>query len=590
MTSAVDPRTVATNRSVIRVIVAVATSAVLLAFAASAPAATITPSTRLDETDPGGTCSLREAVASANLNSDRGGCTHTSSYGNDTIKLKGGDYQLTRIASSPEDANTSGDLDVTDPLTITGLGRTKTRIDGNGLNTLDRVIQVLNFASLSLDGLKVHGGQSAASGGGIEGEAGTTLRLTGVEVSGDTAGAGGGGIAGQLVILTNSQVSGNTETNGSGGGIAASTLDATNSTVSGNTAGPSIGYGGGISAGTANLTNSTVSGNDGALGGGLVVNGGTIDRSVITGNSTTSSVGGGITLFNNGLKLTQSTISGNHSSDNGGGIFVNSGTLYFTDSTLAGNTSKTYGGGLSVAGGAANLASSTITRNIANSDNSGGENGGGLDRSAGTVTLRNTILAGNLDPGGAPFPDWNCNGGVTSKGYNLIGSTDGCSVTAATGDQRGTNASPLDPKLALLGQNGGPTRTAVLLPGSPAINKANPATPGSGGTACPASDQRGVPHSLGGRCDIGAYERVSCQAHLVNVVGTNGADTLDGTPAADGILGLGGNDALSGGSGNDGLCGGAGNDTLNGGPGTDACDGGPGADTATACETTRGVP
>jgi hypothetical protein len=570
------------------VVVALATSALLLAFAASARAATLAPNTRLDETDPGGTCSLREAVASANLNSDRGGCTHTGTYGNDTIKLGSGDYQLTIIGASPEDANTSGDLDVTDPLTITGLGRDKTRIDGNGQNSLDRVIQVLNFASLSLNGIKVHGGQSGSSGGGIEGEGGTTLRLTDSAVSGNTAGAGGGGIAGQLVILTDSEVSGNTETDGSGGGIAAWTLDATNSTVSSNTAAPSIGYGGGISANTATLTNTRVSGNKASLGGGLQVNGGTIDRSLIYANSA-SGPGGGIFLFNGAL-ITRSTISGNDSSDNGGGIYVYNGTLSLTGSTVSDNRTNAYGGGLSIAGGGANLASSTITRNVANVDNSGGENGGGLDRSAGKVTLKNSILAGNLDPGGAPFPDWNCNGGVTSLGYNLIGSTDGCSVTAATGDQRGTNASPVDPKLALLGHNGGPTLTTALLSGSPAINKANPATPGSGGKACSASDQRGVPRSLGGRCDIGAYERVSCQAHLVNVVGTDGADALDGTSAADGILGLGGKDTLSGGPGNDGLCGGEGNDNLNGGANTDACDGGSGTDTATACEKTTNVP
>jgi CSLREA domain-containing protein len=587
MMLAAQPRTTSRRRGAIGAKTVVATSAVLLASAALAQAATITPNTLTDETDPGGTCSLREAVASANLNSDRGGCTHTGAYGTDTIKLGGGDYKLT-IRDSPEDANTSGDLDVTDPLTITGLGRTKTRIDGTAVNSPDRVIQVLNFASLSLNGLNVHGGQPGFSGGGIKGDGGTTIRLTDSAVSGNTAGVGGGGIAGQLVILTDSKVSGNTAIDGSGGGIAAGTLDATDSTVSGNTAAPSGGYGGGISAGTVNLTDSVVTGNHGVIGGGLLSNGGTVNQSVFSGN--TGGYGAGIILFNNELKLTQSTISGNHASGNGGGIYVDSGTLELTDTTLAGNTSQAYGGGLSIGGGAANLASSTITRNIANSDNSGGENGGGLDRSAGTVTLRNTILAGNLDPGGAPFPDWNCNGGVTSKGYNLIGSTDGCSVTAATGDQRGTNASPLDPKLATLAENGGRTRTAVLLGSSPAINVANPATPGSGGSACPASDQRGATRTLGGRCDVGAYERVSCQGHLVNVVGTATADSLIGSSGADGILGLGGNDRLAGGSGNDGLCGGDGNDRLHGGAGTDSCDGGSGTDSAIACEATKNVP
>jgi len=42
--------------------------------------------------------------------------------------------------------------------------------------------------------------------------------------------------------------------------------------------------------------------------------------------------------------------------------------------------------------------------------------------------------------------------------------------------------------------------------GSPAIDAGNPATPGSGGNACQATDQRGVSRPVGMRCDMGAYE------------------------------------------------------------------------------------
>jgi YD repeat-containing protein len=51
-----------------------------------------------------------------------------------------------------------------------------------------------------------------------------------------------------------------------------------------------------------------------------------------------------------------------------------------------------------------------------------------------------------------------------------------------------------------------------LLFGSPAIDAGNPATPGSGGNACDASDQRNFARPADGngdgsaRCDIGAYE------------------------------------------------------------------------------------
>ena len=47
---------------------------------------------------------------------------------------------------------------------------------------------------------------------------------------------------------------------------------------------------------------------------------------------------------------------------------------------------------------------------------------------------------------------------------------------------------------------------------------------------------------------------------------------------------------LRGRAGDDLLYGQAGNDTLDGGPDTDTCRGGTGIDTASACETTVGVP
>jgi Ca2+-binding RTX toxin-like protein len=213
------------------------------------------------------------------------------------------------------------------------------------------------------------------------------------------------------------------------------------------------------------------------------------------------------------------------------------------------------------------------------------------------VNLRNTILTGNFDATTDPeYHDWFCQGGtgVVSQGYNLLPAVPDCTVAAATGDQAAA-----DPGLQPLANNGGTTFTEALLSTSPAVNAGHPAAPGSGGSACPATDQRGVPRDLGGRCDKGAYERVRCQGKLVNRVGTSGADTLVGTSSGDGILGLGGNDELFGRAGGDGLCGGdgddqlageAGPDSLDGGAGTDACDGGTESDSAVGCETTSSVP
>jgi len=52
----------------------------------------------------------------------------------------------------------------------------------------------------------------------------------------------------------------------------------------------------------------------------------------------------------------------------------------------------------------------------------------------------------------------------------------------------------------LLSDNGGPTPTVALVPGSPAINAY------AAGVYCPDTDQRGITRPQGAACDIGAYE------------------------------------------------------------------------------------
>ncbi len=90
----------------------------------------------------------------------------------------------------------------------------------------------------------------------------------------------------------------------------------------------------------------------------------------------------------------------------------------------------------------------------------------------------------------------------TSLGYNLEDSPDTCHFTA-TGDKvLAASAVALGP----LTNNGGPTQTRALLPGSPAVNAGNPAgCTGPFGTQL-ITDQRGFKRPSGGRCDIGAFE------------------------------------------------------------------------------------
>ena len=123
----------------------------------------------------------------------------------------------------------------------------------------------------------------------------------------------------------------------------------------------------------------------------------------------------------------------------------------------------------------------TITGNHAESV------GGGVFHASSDIALKNSIIALNTDGSTASFGADIFQSGaptLTSLGYNLIGIKDGATFTNATGDQTGDGTNPINPLLGLLKDNGGPTQTCALLAGSPAIDAANPAAPGSGGDSC----------------------------------------------------------------------------------------------------------
>ena len=113
--------------------------------------------------------------------------------------------------------------------------------------------------------------------------------------------------------------------------------------------------------------------------------------------------------------------------------------------------------------------------------------------------LKNTIVANNEAVTG---PD--CNGSLTSEGYNFIGDTAACNVK---GDPTG-NIIGMDPQLGPLQNNGGPTETQKLLDGSPAIDAGNPAGCTDTDGVLLTGDQRGKqwPVPFDSPYDMGAYE------------------------------------------------------------------------------------
>jgi hypothetical protein len=176
---------------------------------------------------------------------------------------------------------------------------------------------------------------------------------------------------------------------------------------------------------------------------------------------------------------------------------------------------SSFGGGIynaAYGGSTVTITSSTL------SGNSAGTSGGGIYTSAplNTITTAlNTLLAGNTAPGS---PD--LFGPLTSQGHNLIGDGSGATGFDPT-DLVGTASSPRLPLLAPLADNGGPTQTMALLPGSPAIAAGDPA-------GAPDTDQRGPGYArtVGGTIDIGAFEVQTTQVFPVTSTANAGAGSF----------------------------------------------------------------
>lgn len=435
------------------------------------------------------TCTLRQAVESANTDAAVGNCTAGS--GADTI-----DFAAGLAGSTITLAGTQ--LEVDEDLVINGSGQT---IDADGNS---RVIRVADYTSLTASNLIITGGNSGSYGGGISAGYYSSLKLSNCTVTGNHADWDGGGIyldEFASLELTNSIISNNTANDDGGGiyGYAYNPMTILGSTISGN---QSDDEGGGLYAweGDVSLSNSTISGNQAYYGGGLYIR-----------HGDTSLVG--------------STISGNQANYEGGGILAGGDAeVAITNSTISDNQTGYYGGGI-FAGTYSDLTinNSTITGNSAG-------NGGGIAASAydyyGTIyqpdiLMQNTILTGNTATGSNPDLGRSGGGGppvrpakrdqrATAPGKaGPVGSTIDIHAsllgTALQADYTGDGNIFTDaPGLGPLANNGGPTLTHLPQTGSPAINAGNNGLIPAG----ISFDQRGAgfPRIVAGTVDIGAVE------------------------------------------------------------------------------------
>ncbi len=284
----------------------------------------------------------------------------------------------------------------------------------------------------------------------------------------------------------------------------------------------------------------------------------TIDGNAIIAFFTDAGGGGDLTsgggIFNSvaaKVEIYSSTISGNRA-NRGGGI-ENRGFLEITNSTISGNMVNGGGGGIrNRATGNVSIAFSTITNNVARLNGRGESTiftphprtGGGI-QNLGTISMGDTILALNgqpdrgisispLDPEYSPdcyssstdpygkgtFLSYRRNVvGVVNQNFDIQDYIYGMeTVGQPFFDKLGGPLNPLDPGLSpldslgrpttpVLKNNGGPTETHALLPGSPAIDFAGPRHNAfSDFFDCPETDQRGGLRPAGIRCDAGAFE------------------------------------------------------------------------------------
>jgi hypothetical protein len=261
---------------------------------------------------------------------------------------------------------------------------------------------------------------------------------------------------------------------------------------------------------TLTVSDSDVSGNDSAGGGGGIflhrIGNGVLSTAKVAivrttvDDNTAGGYGAGIAIDDpseetSGLPtvlIDSSTLSHNTTVAGGGGLYVTKysggpSVVKLLNSTVSANLAQLAGGvHVEVGGGGAQLTTiisgTTIMDNVAHT--SGGiETGGGGVSSA--LQIENSIVAGStsdtLDPNindlqlqsGAPF----------TMTYSLVQNPDAAVVVpAGVGNLTGVS-----PQLGPLANNGGPTKTHLLAPGSPAYNAGDPTFVGAG-----LFDQRGL--------------------------------------------------------------------------------------------------
>jgi CSLREA domain-containing protein len=531
-----------------------------MCLAAPASATTISVTTEDDRVLNDGVCSLREAIAAANTDTASGaaGGECPAGAGPDVVVLGPGSFGLT-LTGAGEDANATGDLDVTTgTVTISGAGSAST-LDGRGI---DRVLHVLAGATATIERVTITGGRApdgapgatAADGGaGLAGSAGG-------ESLGGTGGLGGdgGGVLNDGTLTVSAAVvtanqsgrggPGGATGNGGPGGDNAAGEGGSGGRTLGGRGGPG-GNGGGIaSSGPLVVVDTGVSSNvagDGGAGG-AAANGGAGGSA--TGVESPGGAGG-------------ASVGGTGGSGGfGGGIWAQ-GRLTVVRSTLSANRSGDGGAGGSAGRGGAGASSIGSWDGGAGGDAFGGAGGfggpgGAVAQAAPTeaIQISQSTLSGNAT-GDAGAPGSSVGGGDGGTGGNTTGSggpggnaTGGGSASSRGGDGGAVHMSRGTIESATITGN----RTGSGRRGADATS-GGAGGADSGGSGGPGQSGRSVGgHGLaGGRGGGVAVFNPGAQVVLTNVTVT-GNTTGAGAPGGGGGTGPSTNTGGVGGDGGSG--------------------------------------
>ena len=413
------------------------------------------------------TCTLAQAVNSANGSGDTGSCE--TGGGADTINFASADGSITLSAT----------LTISSDITITANGTTLLRTSG-----ATRHLTVNSGGNLTLNSMRFESSTATAAkdGGALLVNSGGTATLNSVRIN-STIGRNGGAVYSSGTVTISGGFYANLDARvyqnagGNGGAIYI--------------AGGSLTINGGASFGDG--TNQVRAASNGGV---VYVASGSanIDGASISFNRANGGNGGGIHVAGGSVTVTNTRFRSNRATGNGGGIYVAAGTLNISSTTIDQNEAVA-GGGIFQAGGTVTASHVTIYNNTATSSTS--SDASGLRVGGGTIRLRNSIISstdGNVDC--QVYDRLNQNVGNLFHDNSCSG--------AASGDPGVT----LSGNYYLLGQN-----SPAQHIGDAAVCKAFPV------------DQRGITRPEEA-CDAGSVERDGFNVITVNANANNSPDTV----------------------------------------------------------------